>query len=594
MARQRTRQPEAPQGFVASAITLPTATVAEAGRPQSWQTQAWAHFNEVGELRYLANWIGNVMSRATLHAARRVGNSLVPVTEGPAREAMDALYGGPQNQAQMIQLLGCDMTVGGEGYIVARGDDQWDVLATGKVTQTGTGDRKQLFGNFGGSQERVELRPSRGDLVMRVWTPHPTDSSQADAPTRSNLRTLSQIVGYDDHITAQLTSRLAGAGILFLPSEINFAAAQESDPSASQADQFLKVLGETMMAPIADRKSPAAFVPIVVTAPGEELDKVQHLTFWNELDNAVIEMREAAIRRFAIGMDVPPETLMGNSEQNHWNAWLSEESAIKAHLEPRLGVICAALTNFYLRAAITGEAGISDPTEYYVMADTSEIRTRPNRSTDALELHDRGLLNDEALMRETGFKPEDKATDEQYVRWLLTRIAQGAVTPELTAEALNQLGAKINVQAVAVDEGLQETPDHIKLDTGINDDGQLGGIPKREDSTSLQAACEVLVFRALERAGNRLKNKHPRTDVGAMPVHNIYTSLQGDETELLAGAWDCASEVLGSYTDDIEPVVELLDFYTRGLLSQKRPHNARTLSHLLSSGHLDAITTKPA
>jgi len=581
MVRTRERRPAPPNGFVASAVRLPTATPNEAGKAHGWQASAWRYFNDVGELRYLANWIGNILSRAELHAAKRDGNVLVPVSDGPAREAMDALYGGPAGQQQMLQLLGVDTTVSGEGYITARGDDDWDVLATGKVTQ---GKNGKITCDFGSGESRYEMKPT--DLIIRVWTPHPTDPKEADAPTRSNLKTLAQITGYDDHITAQLTSRLAGAGILVLPSEIEFAAPQEGDPEATQASSFLNTLHQAMEAAKADRQSPAAFVPIVVTAPGEFIDAIKHLTFWSELDNKVIDMRTSAIQRFAIGMDVPPEVLMGTADANHWNAWLSEESAIKAHLEPRLGVITAALTTAYLRPALKGVVPDNEIADWYVIADTTNIRIRPNKSTEAFELHDRGQLSNEALRRETGFQPEDAPDQNEYAMWLLQRIATGAVTPELTAEALRILGANIDT-SIVIPEAMQQPPDHTRSDTVVDQQRQL---PSQPTDEPLQAACSVLVFRALERAGNRLRNQHPRTDTQAMPVHQVYTVLGGDADHLLEGAWDCAPEVLQGFDVDTDEVVNLLDFYVRGLLSQKRAPKPDTLSRLLAASHVKAIT----
>jgi len=585
MARQRTRQPEAPNGFVASAVRLPTAKAADAGRQQSWQSTAWNFFDEVGELRYLSNWIGNVLSRAQLHAAKRDGNELIPLTEGPAREAMDALYGGPQGQSQMLHLLGVDTTVSGEGYIAARtvdGQDNWDVLSTGNVTQ---GKGGAITMNYGNGETRYAKKAD--DLLIRVWTPHPTNPSEADAPTRSNLKTLSQIVGYDDHISAQLTSRLAGAGILIMPSEIEFAAAPETDPEATQADTFMQSLHEAMETAKQNRSSPAAFVPIVVTCPGEYIEAIRHLTFWSDLDESVIMMREAAIKRFAIGMDVPPSVLMGNAEENHWNAWLSEESAIKAHLEPRLGVINSALSTSYLRPALTGVVPDDELIDYYVIADTSEIRVRPNKGEQAFELRDRGLIKAQAVRRETGFKDEDKMDDDEYALWLLQRIATGAVTPELTAEALRVLGANIDPSLVVPDD-VQEQPTHTAEDTEVE---TQRGIPQMDEAEQpLAAACEVLVFRALERAGNRLKNKHPRTDVTAMPIHTVYTSLSGEADYLLEGAWDCAPEILAEYSVKVPEVTQVLDFYVRGLISTQRKHNRTTLGRLLAASHLEAIT----
>lgn len=579
MVRTRERRPTPPNGFVASAVRLPAAKQHEAGKAHSWQNSAWRYYDEVGELRYLANWIGNVLSRATLHAARREGNQLVPVTDGPAREAMDALYGGPIGQQEMLQLLGVDTTVSGEGYVIARGDDEWDVLTTGKVTQ---GKNKKITADFGNGETRVELTSK--DLIIRVWTPHPTDPTEADAPTRSNLRTLAQITGYDDHISAQLTSRLAGAGILILPSEIEFAAPSEADPEATQASTFMATLAEAMQAAKLDRSSPAAFVPIVVTAPGEFIDAIKHMAFWSDLDEKVIEMRQSAIQRFAIGMDVPPEVLMGNADANHWNAWLSEEAAIKAHLEPRLGVITASLTTMYLRPALTGVVPDNEVDEWYVVADTSNIRVRPNKATEALELHDRGLISNDAVRTETGFKPEDAMSDDEYAKWLLQRIATGAVTPELTAEALRILGANIDTSLV-VPDSMQEPPDNTRTDTEVTEGNT---IPQREDA--LIAACSVLVFRALERAGNRLRNQHPRTDTQAMAVHQVYTILGGEADHLLEGAWDCAPEVLEQFDVNVPEVVDLLDFYVRGLLSQKRAPSKETLGRLLAASPVKAIT----
>lgn len=583
MVRQRAPRPTPPNGFVASAVRLPTVKPNEAGRQQGWQAQAWNLYDMVGELNYLSNWIGNVLSRAELHAAKRDGNALVPVLEGPGREAMEALYGGPVGQQQMLKLLGIDTTVSGEGYITARGDDEWDVLATGRVTQAPS--TKVITADFGDGRKVAMNGPD--DLVIRVWMPHPTDPRQADAPTRANLRTLQQIVGYDDHISAQLTSRLAGAGILVMPSEIQFSAQQESDPEATQANTFMQILAEAMEAAKAAPGTPATFVPIVVTAPGEYIDAIKHLTFWSDLDDKVIAMRESAIHRFAVGMDVPPETLMGNSDSNHWNAWLSEESAIKAHLEPRLGVIVAALTTAYLRPALTGVVPESELADWFVIADTTNIRVRPNKAADSIELNDRGLINSEAVLRETGFRPEDAMGPDEYTKWLLQRVSQGAVSPELATEALRILGAPINPEVVMPDTP-QEQPDNTRTDTVVPPNPA-----SPPDERPLLAACEVLVYRALERAGNRLRNQHPRTDTQQMPTHRVYTVLaSGDPDHLLEGAWDCADDVLGAYDVDVPEVVGLLDFYTRGLLSQRREPNRNTLGLLMASAYQKA--TEPA
>src|SRR5262245_21229852 len=165
MARTRTPRPapQPPSGFLASAVRLPTSSRNQAGRVEGWQNQAWEYWDSVGELRYVATWIGNVMSRANLVAARKIGNSLEPQAKGPAADAMEALYGGPQGQSDMLQHIGFHLTIAGENYIVNRArNEEWDVLAAGKVTQMG-GALRADFGTEGGSQPLA-----RDDLVIRM------------------------------------------------------------------------------------------------------------------------------------------------------------------------------------------------------------------------------------------------------------------------------------------------------------------------------------------------------------------------------------------------------------------------------------------
>ena len=350
-----------------------------AGRAEGWQNEAWAYWETVGELRYVSTWIGNVMSRARLTAAHLEGRMLIPLAKGPAAEAMEALYGGPQGQSEMLQSLGVHLTVAGEGFVTNRAHgDLWNTLAAGKVTQLPGSSNKapKLTADFGTEGGRTPLGPN--DLVIRIWTAHPRDPTRPDSPVRANLSTLGQMAAYDAHIAAQTRSRLAGAGILFLSNEVQFPVPPGMDPAASQAQIFMSLLGESMMTPIENPGDPSALVPIVAMVPTESLGKNEHVKFWTELDDAVVAMRDAAIKRLALGLDVPPEVLLGVADANHWNAWLSEESAVKAHLEPRLAVVAHALTNSYLRPAIDGD--VPDPENFFVIADTSSIRLRPNRS----------------------------------------------------------------------------------------------------------------------------------------------------------------------------------------------------------------------
>jgi hypothetical protein len=593
MARTRRSAPVVPEnsGLVASAVNMPPVQRNMTGKTQQWQGQAWDYYDRIGELRFVSNWVGNVMSRARLVVAKDIDGVLVVQNDGPAVEALASYFGGWQGQSQMLQQTGVHLTIPGEMYHVVINETEWHCLAHDKVKGSG----KQLHADLGdGARTLIGTK----DMAIRVWTPHPKEPLYADSPVRSNLGTLAEIATLNAHVQAQLESRLAGAGILMLPSEMTFPPPKEADPASTQADQFMAVLAEAMMTPIKDRDSASAIVPIVVTAPGEFLAAARHLTFWSELDDKTIEMRDNAVKRLALGLDTPPEVLLGMADSNHWNAWLVDEAAVKSHLEPRLAVVAHAVTTAYLRPALKGI--VSDAEDYYVVADTSEIRLRPNRSKEAVELYDRGELGATAVLRETGFKPEDAMKPEERREWLLRKIATGSTSPEQTQAALRILGADLGIPTPSESENTEITP---VLETRRSLKGHpVQQIPDRQRSeadrssreaarAATLAAADVLVFRALERTGNRLCDAKARAaGLGEVPAQWRYMHVDAVPDNVLEGAWGFAGEVLAETQDMVQTarICAALDGYVRFIMGDKRKHHRDLLeATLIAAGIIE-------
>jgi hypothetical protein len=332
------------------------------------------------------------------------------------------------------------------------------------------------------------------------------------------------------------------------------------------------------MTPISDPASPSALVPIVVTAPDDAIDKPRLLEFWSELDSHAMELRVEAIRRFALGMDLPPEQVLGMSSNSgtgggtsngvsHWGAWQIEESTIKLHVEPMLDTVCNALTMGYLRPAV------SDGTESvaaFVTYSTARLRLRPDRSKEAFELYDRGLLSPKALFRENGFLIEDMASDEDFHRWLLVKAATGSTTPEQVQAAMAQLG---------VDLGSTESNANPRQERPVPSLEQHPTRPRTPAESALVAASEALVFRALERAGNRLRQSVAKPPgVPAYETHLFVTPV--NTAKLLDDAWSCAPMVLDGIGDP-EVVVPILNSYCTSLLQGRQPHERNRLRNWL-------------
>lgn len=572
--------PRRPQ-YESQVLATPHATVAAASRltmrrgddrkppkdDTGWQRSAWLWYDTIGEYRFACSWVGNLLSRAMLY----VTEDGQPTTNEDAIAAMRSLFGGVDGQREMLRQLGIQFTVAGEAYLVGEDggedpDDKWWVVAAAEISKQG-----DIW--------KVGKKEVDDPLVIRLWRPHPRVNNKPDSPSRAVLPILSEIDGLTKHVAAQIDSRLAGAGILLLPDGISFATTATTSGEGSgitnELDPFLEELMETMMTAIKDRADASALVPILLQAPGEHLDKVRHLIFSTTLDEQAIQLREEAIRRLALGMDMPPEVLTGTGEINHWGAWQVEEAAIKAHTEPLLHIITDSLTEGYLRPYLEEEMDAEEARKFSIAADTSAMRLRPNRSKEAIELFDRGMLSAEATVRENGFDPSDMMGDEEKEQFFTEKVASGSTTPELVAEALRMLGLPFSVPPVEQIEVQEGRPARSLLEHPENNPPDID--ERRVISDEAAAVAEVVVFRALERAGNRIRSKYKdRISMGAenVPPHTLYRFTRALEPaevdDVLMEAWTCLASL-----PPIPVTASTLDAYTRNLIKTNRPHDSR-------------------
>jgi hypothetical protein len=566
MPRRRTVPPVVTTALVASATRYP-GKMERIYRPrQDWQAECYRQYGICGEARFAAKFFGNAVSRAVLGVGSHVKGVLRAQTAGPAVDALGALFGGEQGQTQALNAIGMHLTIAGECYLVGIGETEtWVVVSV--VEMQVTGDSWTI--NYGDGRPALPLEDT--DVVIRIWLPSPARQIEADSPYRAMLPILSEIEWLTRHVFAQITSRLAGSGILMMPQSMTFPPPPAQDGQEPQtmndADSFMLALADAMLKPIEDPGSPSAVVPIVVTAPDEAIDKARLLTFWSELDAQSLQLRNEAIRRFALGMDLPPEQVLGMSSNrgtgggssmgvSHWGAWQIEEATIKMHIEPMLDVICSALTVAYLQPATNTDAQIT--------YDTTTLRLRPDRSKEAFELFDRGLISAEATRRENGFSEDDQPSPIEFKTWLLMKIASGSATPDQVGAATKALGVDLGVlpELGGPTREAQQPPSLEEHPTR----------PRTPDeAAALVAACEALVFRALERAGNRLRvgvTKPP--GVPAYETH-LFVKANGSTAKMLEDAWSCAPQVLDGIAD-VSKVIPVLDSYCTSLLTTQSPH----------------------
>lgn len=614
--KEREPAPAAPPSLVASAARIRGGSTpmglytSQSKGAQAWHEEAWEHYHELGELRYACDWIGGMLSKAEIHGTQEDANGVITkVTTGPIPGYLSDLFNNADGRAEMFRLVGIHLSVTGECNLVGypdpdpfgNGGDKWEVAASTKVTRPSTEGEPWKVND-------VTLSDVDPDDVMciRLWRPDPLEPQYSISPVRSILRDLRQLRKLSDFVSAQLDSRLAGAGILLMPDTMTTSIPPSADGNearvkhANSADELVSTLIKSMEVSLRNQATAEAKVPIVVTASAESIAAVQHMTFWSELDQHAIELRKEAIGRLALGMDVPPEVLQGSSDSNHWSAWQADESAIKAHAEPLLKIITTALGSHYLRPLLHDDESFDEQnlSDYSIVADTSEMRLRPNRGKEAIELYNLGELSGETLRRETGFDETDAMEKEELALWLTRKVAMGSTTPDLVEAALKELGVTLTVVR-ETDDVSRETQegrpapslkDHPSMEipdqqrsADRKEARQEGRVPSSdiERTSSLMAACDQIVLRALERAGNRIKSKtNSRFSVPAAELHCFVLTENVDD--VLVDAWSHVPMVAKRAGLDAAALSAELQEYTAGLILSQTPHTYEGLTAFMT------------
>jgi hypothetical protein len=621
-SRRRKNKPPSPNSLVASAqvISSPNGNVVKSSitHHKDWQRDAWEYYDTIGELRFGVSWISNAMSRVNLVAARpplAAGDEPMPIdlndpeitpAERRAAEIVSMIADGASGQGQMLGSFGIHLSVVGISYLIVEPSvdnpfsdqfERWEVLSSEQLR-----DRDGHIEIQYNEREWRRLHPNA--VVVKVWRKHPRRSWEADAPTHGVLSVLNEIDLLSKHIRASAQSRLAGAGLLAIPAEAVFPSGQGPqspqmvDPDDQDItppeDNFVDSLIDAMTVPLTDRGSAAAVVPLVIKVPGELVDKIKHISFSTPFDSHARELLDNAIRRLALGMDIPPEILTGTSAMNHWGAWQVAEEAITLHIEPLMETVAHALTVGFLEAALISEG--YEMNSAVVWYDTSDLRTRPDKSASAIEAYDRIELSGIAMLRELGLSVEDAPDEEEKRERVLMSVINSS--PALAPSLLAELGYIDEEQATELDDVMAEANQDNREGSDMEPIGspdQDRTIPERANvvHTALAAACDIIVRRALERAGSRLRSAAGKGQPGGAAsiqcddpyaFHTqIDATMYSNFDALLEGAWTLVPEVAERYRTDPEELVNILDTYTRALLAARQAHRYGRLALALGN-----------
>lgn len=431
-------------------------------KPERWQEEAIELYSQVGELRFVAHAQAAAGSRATLFPARFAEPDAdpEPVTDGVVADVWEQFGGGRLGRAELVKRLLIQLFVPGDGMIVGLppgvlDDDKVpDVVALEDLNWHSLSAQEaklrsgKLTLELGDKTRKVDEAKT---VIVRAWRPNPFRWWQADSPVRSNLPVLRELVGLTKHVSASIDSRLAGAGILVIGDSFSLLAGQSpEEDDESEVDPILAALMDAMVTAIQDRDSASAVMPILLQGPDEHVDKINRITFDTPFDAQAKDLRDEAIRRLALGLDAPPEVLLGLGTSTHWNAWIIQDDYVKTQIDPSLSLVCDALTQDYLRPLLH-HLRVPNAHEYAIWWDSATLTQRPDRSNEAIQVHQLGGLSDEALRREAGFDETDAPVQPDRAVEIALKMVRDQPGPVLENPAL--LPEIIGVLRAAIADG---------------------------------------------------------------------------------------------------------------------------------------------
>lgn len=426
-------------------LSNPVVVMAQRAARRPWQDMSWSFYRTMPEVRYPANYKGNCLSRFVL----RVGvldpdDPTAPpsIPEGKkkselVRVAEDAMasFDGPQGGApEILKRYSINMDIAADGWL--GGTDQpdglgdtelgWEFISIRELTFDTYDGRERAFRDPVGdgqvdSSNPAFLVPEMG-FWRRFWNSHPERSQQADGPLESLREECEQLKALNESITARIVSRLAMAGLLYLPNSISMPLKPQNPSEQAELanDPLIVNLIGYIEESMRNRGTAAGALPVLLRGPDDAGEKIRHIVLDNSLDQTEMALRAELRETIVMGQDLPNEVQTGLGSSNHWSAWSIADSTVRNHLQPSADRFADGLTKVFLRPMVKKMWGDDVPMDelrrIVVVADGSGAISRPNEAEDGRQLSDRAVISDTALRTRSGASEQEAPTDEEMAR----------------------------------------------------------------------------------------------------------------------------------------------------------------------------------
>jgi hypothetical protein len=469
-------------------------------RSLEWQDAAFLWAKKIPELNYASRFYSRLLKRLRIYPALRdEQDRTIPITSGPPVDLLDRIQDPGGGRSQILSQYGRLMFIAGEGYLFGRNlqtdDERWAFVSAKEVERT----EDEILWRPSESGPPISFSASQAELY-RMWTPDPERSGDPESPMRSVLEIAEELSILTKTVKATALSRML-SGLLKVPAEISFGTEEVGVDEDAELHPLLRDLIEHITGVTENAGMPEALAPWIVEGAAEFLDKLEWLPMHDaEKDYMEKDLRMEAVKRSALGLDMPAELLLGLADANHWGARQIMHAAWQSHGSGIAEQFCDDLCEAYLRPALR-EDGYEDWKKVVVAYDDADVVVSPDRSEDAHKVFTNLGVGWEGYRKLTGIPESMKTSDEEFRIMLAMRLRDASFLK----------GTKYEVEESIVPGARGPQPDPSKNGNDPEESPPTpgpSGVSRRESrSLAMRGAAELAILRCRELAGSRLRSR---------------------------------------------------------------------------------------
>lgn len=526
-----------------------------------WQYRALAQFDLIPELHYANHFIARMLSRCRFYPAlRNDDGTSEPITSGLPLEIWNRIQDPGGGRSQLQYHYGRLMQITGEGvlfgYRLGRPDERWKFLWKDEV---------KILDEFTGAAVRLDYELKETDdvgIAYRMWTPHPRMSDLADSPMLAVSDIAEELIILTQSVRSTAVTRMTN-GMMIIPLEaIPDPQGEYLGDEDPEVNPLLEDYIEHTTAQLENYGSAEASVGFMFTPPYEYADRIQWMkTHDPATDYMEKDLRKEAIGRLALGLDMPPEALLGLGEANHWSSKAIQFDMWRSHGVNKADQFGDDMCEVYLRPALEQE-GYVDWWRVVLDFDDSQVVIPPDLSTIAKDALDRAAIGFEGYRTLSGIPESMAPTDDE--KELLVSIKMRQPVEIENGELQPLAGPQPSGETVDPSDGPPAPTD-----------GRAGS---REEAmrASIQGWAEAGLLRCRTLAGVRIRHKCPDCATGTPP--SLVASALGptavpDPLKLVQGGSEDFGWLLSSVLPEehVSSICRMLELYAAKTLCEQNP-----------------------